>query len=367
MAVVESIAPRASRWPDASAQQWLSFGLVTTAAAEFLLLRLFTRTAIHIPGIAQLSGPYTALAESGRYAYYVGTVFLVVLLIALAAALLRHGTFHGVAGAAGLFAFIIGAAGSRAGVVDDTTLAVISVSAVVALSIWAARALSRPAGVVVVLFAAAFVLAAIFAIAQSVWPSGPPVLRDSSLLVAAEALALFFAVASPLLAPRRNDRWALVAAGAMGVAIFAALTGTPATVKILALWSFGLAGYFPAVLYALGAGAVTYSLVAMFRAGHLAEAAGLTLLVLGGIGLQSTYQTGLGIVGLAVIGQAVGLKTPSASRASPPVGVMEASEDRPRFELASLRWHHHPAGPIRHGTVQRTMRARSRCSSRRTR
>ena len=60
---------------------WAGAALVTTAAAEFLLLRLFTRTAIHVPGIQELTTAYTLLTETGRLGYFAATILIRLLSI----------------------------------------------------------------------------------------------------------------------------------------------------------------------------------------------------------------------------------------------------------------------------------------------
>ena len=74
--------------------------------------------------------------------------------------------------------------------------------------------------------------------------------------------------------------------------------------KILLLWNVGLAGYLPSVLYGIAAGAVVYTIVVLRATGRRTSAIGLALLFMGGIGLHSTYQTGLVLAGLALLGAA---------------------------------------------------------------
>jgi hypothetical protein len=65
--------------------------------------------------------------------------------------------------------------------------------------------------------------------------------------------------------------------------------------------------------YSPPAGTLTYTVVASARIGAYPVAVGLLLLGLGGIGLQSTYQTGLVVAGLALIAGATNI-TPKLIR-----------------------------------------------------
>ena len=69
--------------------------LTIAAIAELLILRTFTRVAIHIPAIDAMAGPYTALAEAGRFAYYTAAVLAIASLAAMGFAAWRSGTVLG--------------------------------------------------------------------------------------------------------------------------------------------------------------------------------------------------------------------------------------------------------------------------------
>lgn len=285
---------------------WAGAGLVAAAGLEFLLLRIFTRTAIHIPGIQELRTPYLVLAETGRIGYFSATVLLALLLVGLVPLIARSRTSVAWVAALGIATYGIVAAMAAAGSADGTSLAFISLVAVILTAPWAVRSLPARGVLPVALYASAFTLAAVFAIGQA---TTDPILTDSALLVAAEALALGFAALSPLLVQRR-DRFALGVSVGVGLVTVAALIGNESTSKVLALWSVGLAGSFPAVFYGVAAGGAAYATLASWRAGRQVFAIGLILLLMAGIGLHSTYQTGLAVTGLALLGAA-------ASRADP--------------------------------------------------
>jgi hypothetical protein len=286
--------------------RWVALGLAGTALVEFVLLRLFTRTAIHLPGIEHISGPYTVLAEAGRLAYFMATLFLLLLLVGWVGSNLgsRVGgrTPAALLGAGAIVAFLVAAALGRAGALDQRTLALVSLAGVVALTPWAATAYGGRRVVPVGLFAGAFVLSAAYGVGQTGGATAPGLLADSTLLVIAEGLALAFALSTVLFVSRFDRRAAIIGA-AVGVVVLGSLLTNGAATKILALWSFGLAGYFPAVLYGIAAGTLTYTVVATARIGAYPAAVGLLLLSLGGIGLQSTYQTGLVVGGLALMAE----------------------------------------------------------------
>lgn len=66
--------------------RWL---LAVSVLVELLLLRTATRTLIHIPGIAGFESPVRAIAEVGRFAYYLAVVSLVATLVILGFQLVR--------------------------------------------------------------------------------------------------------------------------------------------------------------------------------------------------------------------------------------------------------------------------------------
>jgi hypothetical protein len=94
----------------------------------------------------------------------------------------------------------------------------------------------------------------------------------------------------------------MAAAGAVvGVLVFAGLFRGASTAKVLLLWNEGLAGAFPSVAYALAATTLFLACAGLATTGRGMAALGVTLLVLGGFGLHSTYQSGLVVVGMATL------------------------------------------------------------------
>lgn len=92
----------------------------------------------------------------------------------------------------------------------------------------------------------------------------------------------------------------------MAAVVFAAFLGNGgATARFLLLWNEGLSGALPSVAYAGASGCLAATLVALVKARNGLAAAGPVLLVTGGIGLHSTYQSGLVITGMALLAMAL--------------------------------------------------------------
>src|SRR3972149_4196781 len=80
MAVRETHHAQPSAATRPSALQPVMVGLAVAAALELVILRTFTRTAIHIPALQSLSRPYELLSDLGQYTYYVAAVLVRSLL-----------------------------------------------------------------------------------------------------------------------------------------------------------------------------------------------------------------------------------------------------------------------------------------------
>ncbi len=306
MAARQMAAPRERPAPQ-PAIMFAAAGLAAASAVELLILRTFTRTAIHIPGISALRGPYEALSLGGRYAYFV-SVALLLMAVPVATWALWRGrapVHRGMAFALGAFAMLSGLAaldvvGRFA--LDATTsgsMAVVAIGGVV---------LSRNmrTGLPIALFALAFLLSASHTLSQSMAQDGLATFDTSGALNAAEAVGVAFAISVPLLARGYLDRTATVGGVAVATVTFAAFLGNGgATARFLLLWNEGLSGAMPSIAYAIAAGCLSATLVALLRARQGLAAAGLVLLLTGGIGLHSTYQSALALTGITLIALAV--------------------------------------------------------------
>lgn len=276
--------------------------LAVAAALELLILRTGTRTAIHIPGLESLTEPYRVFAWSGRYAYYVAALLLVVTIPVLIRLLWRERGPTGKAGAVALGAFVIAAAAARADFGSVLLLDMTMVVAVAAMALVVAAAGTFRRRVAFVVFAAAFVCAAAFTVTQQAVAFGFLGELDSRWMNrVAEPLLLMFAITLPWTvgAARRRRDWTVgLIAGLVILSVFAS---QPSTARILLLWNEGLVGAYPSIAYAAAAAGAAIAASSLARSGRLPEAAAIVLLVAGGVGLHSTYQTGLVIVALAVL------------------------------------------------------------------
>ena len=290
---LEPVLPRVST-------RWLASVLVVASFVELAILRVGTRTAIHIPGLERVAGPYRVVAEAGRLAFFVAVVLLGILVPYLARDLSRLGTTHA---AAGLIAFM-GVAGLGAlRLVDNDVLAPAVIAVVAALAAAVLSTQCSQVRVVVGLFVAAFLAAALRDVAQ-------PGLTDevSAILRSAELLGVLAATASgPLvrrsLALRRMPSGRLAySAIAVGVVITGAILANASTVHILMLWNFGLTGTLPAAAYGLAVASWMVAVASSVRCGRHHLALALSFFFLGGIGLTSTYQSGLVVAGLGMVG-----------------------------------------------------------------
>jgi hypothetical protein len=268
------------------------------AAVELAILRTFTRTAIHIPALEQMQDPYEALAGAGRYAYFVaiGLVFPVLGVLSV-----RIARGNGPARWLALFAmagFGVAAAGATAGVVPESGLGAATIWAVAMLGLALAAGSGRlsvrtaPAAS----FAVAFGLSGAYTLMPSVGASAQP----SWLLDGAEVAGLAFALTLPVIVTGNDRRSMLIAAG---VAVFALVVflGNGSTSRFLLLWNIGLSGTLPGVAYAAAAGALAFTGARLLRTGSALGACGVLLLVAGGIGLHSSYQSALVVAGLAAL------------------------------------------------------------------
>lgn len=281
-------------------------GLAAASAVELLILRTFTRTAIHIPGITALREPYEVLSFGGRYAYFAAVTLLLLAVPAVAWTLWsRGGPVHrGMAVAMGVFAAMSGLAAME--LTGRLALDTATTGTVAVLAIGGSVLSRRGAGVPIGLFAVAFALSAAHTLGQSAAQEGVVTLRTDGALTMAEVVGVAFALAVPLFARGAIDRASAAAGVAVAAVVFAAFLGNGgATARFLLLWNEGLSGVLPSVAYAAAAGCLAATLVAFARVRNGLAAAGLVLLVTGGIGLHSTYQSGLVITGMALL--AVGL------------------------------------------------------------
>lgn len=286
---------RTAQSPSLIDLRWLALATAVVATVEMVLLRVLTRTVIHIPGLDWFRSPYRIVTEAGRFALYLAAVLLVVLMVVVAVRAWDRG---GRPVTVVLLGFLVVAAGVRLGIVGETisgaATAVLVLAAVAAPPGWnTARRLP------LIAMAVAFAITAAVDVLGSAAPGVS--LPTAALIQGSEALALLGATSLALLAPRPAVRRAVLAGVAVAVLVAAALMRAEATTEILLLWNLGVAGYFHPLFYAAACGALTYAGVRSHLAGDDAAVAGVLLVLAGGIGLHSTLQSGELIMGLSLL------------------------------------------------------------------
>lgn len=284
--------------------EWVPEATALAAAVELVILRIFTRTAIHIPGVADLRAIFVPISEVGRFAFYLAAVLLTVTLALLAVDVGRKRSMAAYLGAGGLALFLSAAVTARIGAADDLNLDVSTVAALLLLSPWALGGLPGRSRFTGVLLVSALVLTSLVGTEQAMTGVGGGLGDWTWPTLVGEMLAVGAAAAAPLIVGRTRTRSAPMWGAVIGGMVFFGLLANASTVKILLLWNFGLAGYLPSILYGVAAGAVAYTIVGLRAADRMSEAAAVALLVMGGVGLHSTYQTGLVLAGLALLGMA---------------------------------------------------------------
>ncbi len=292
---------RAVRW-----EEMLSALIVATAvvaAVELVLLRIVTRTFVHIPGVAVDGGPLAVLADAGRLAYYTSGVLVVALLAAVWFSQVRAGKSLA---AAAIALFVVASVGARIGWLDPASLPAAVVLAVVLLAGGAIRGIRAPRPTLIAL-TGAVVVYGMWAIGSQLTSAGVVLPEGSTaLLLVGEVLVVIGFTTLPLSislprGTRRFDRATILVAGATGLAVFAGLQFAESTFKILLLWNLGLAGYLPALAYALAAAGAATGIAIAVRAGQTHLAAAIVLFLAGGFAFTSTYQSGLVIAALGIL------------------------------------------------------------------
>lgn len=302
-----AVGPRDRTLPGVLAPLKISPGvlvgwLVVASGAELLILRTFTRIAIHIPGLEAVAGPYRFLAETGRLAYYTAAVLVIASLAMLAVAARRAGgpgrlAPWAVAAIAFPAALIRG--GPHLGEAAAPNTLMLAGVALAAILAW--LALTGRGRLVVAAIGLATVLSGWYTVAQGWDALGIKTPAPLSLVTIAEYGAVAGGLASPLLVQGPLPRRAAIIGVAVAALVFAVFAGNPATTRILLLWSHGLSGSLPSVAYAAAAGMLAAAIAGSIASGRPLTGLGLLLLLAGGIGLQNTYQTSLVAAGFLAI------------------------------------------------------------------
>lgn len=273
---------------------WL--GLV--ALAELLLLRTGTRTLIHIPGLGQFDVSIGILNEVGRFAYYLAAVLLVSTLIYLGRILWLTGTRSSKVISGVVWLFLTVALAGRTGLITSTAVGWLSLLVLVALlvSTWSGvRSMPRA------LFVAAWALAAWAVLGQDVGGglSGQSV---DILVIAAEGLLLLAGVTAPLLVSDRPAAPSLVAGFGAFLVVATGFSIGGSTLSILTLWNLGVPGWFSPIAYGLAFGGLVVGGWTAMANRQTLTATAIALLVAGGVGTISTYQTALVFTAVLLLG-----------------------------------------------------------------
>jgi len=271
------------------------------ALGELVLLRTGTRTLIHIPGLGRYETPIGILAELGRFTYYLATVCLVTTLILLAYQGLRVRTPRLVVISIGVLSFLAAAGAGRLGVISAP---VVGWSSVVVLVVVCAASWGGLRTIPIAFFVVGWVAAGWTVLGQGVG-GGLNGRQVDGFMLAAEISLILSAITVPLLLKGPPPRLAILAGlGATVVSAGAFFSGS-STLSILVLWNLGVPGWLPGLAYSLALGSLVATVWSAFSSGQSSTVIGLVLLAAGGIGTISTYQTGLVLTAVLLLGSTV--------------------------------------------------------------
>ena len=275
---------------------WL---LTIGAVIELVVLRTATRTLINIPGTERFDTPISVVAEIGRLAYYVAAVSLVAVMVMLAVGALRSRSPRRITQGAAVLAFLVVAGAGRREAVPWTAVGWSGMAIMILVTVLGLRgARSVPVG----LFMVASVAAGWSVVAQA-GADGLTGSRVDILVWVAEASLVLAGLTAPLLLDRPPGTAGLIFGALTAVFVAGSLAGGASTISILVLWNVGVPGWMPGLAYALAAGALATTLWSAAARGEWPVFVGAMLLAAGGVGMISTYQTGLVIVGILVLGE----------------------------------------------------------------
>jgi hypothetical protein len=196
----------------------------------------------------------------------------------------------GLLAAAGIGVFAMTAFATRAGILGEL-LPPALVTLSLALIVLGIAFVHRRLAIALAVYVAAFALASADAVGAHA--TGRNLLWASEVVAVAAAISLFFAFR--IGRDRRSARFGLAAAALTAIVLIAGAS----TAKILLLWNQGMTGTLPAIAYAAAVGLIAATIAGLVQQRRWLAASALLLIVLGGLGLHSTYQSGLAVIGLA--------------------------------------------------------------------
>ncbi|MCA9821685.1 MAG: hypothetical protein KC470_03700 [Dehalococcoidia bacterium] len=269
--------------------------LAAAAVAELLLLRTFSRTAMHIPDVESLQFVYSAGTDLGRFAYFVAIAALVLAPgMALWLTWSRRDPVRALL-VVGVVAYLAAVILTPLHVVPDGIPIAFSFGAVFLVAVGTVvrdLRFAAIAGLVVLAFGAT----SLWNFAQTMAPT------DGTWFgLTAELATIAFAAAVPFAFRAQFDRVSLAVGVLVTLVVIGYFSGNPSTSGILLLWSGGLGGVLPGTVYAVAIGGLGATVAALSRSGRGVQAAVLLLFICSGTTLQNTYQTGLLVSALLLI------------------------------------------------------------------
>ena len=280
---------------------------------ELVLLRVGTRTLVHIPGLGRYEAPISILAELGRFAYYLAVVCLVTTLTLLAYQGLRIRTPRFVVIGIGVLGFLAAAWAGRLGLISASIVgwSSIAVLVMVCAASWGGRRT-----IPIVFFVVGWVAAGWTVLGQGAG-GGLSGTQVDGFMLAAEVSLTLSAITVPLLLKGPPSKPAILAGLGAAVVSAGAFVSGSSTLAILVLWNLGVPGWLPGLAYSLALGSLVATLWSAYSSGQRSTAIGLVLLAAGGIGTISTYQTGLVLTGVLLLAGTVLTADPDPSGPTP--------------------------------------------------
>lgn len=266
------------------------------------MLRTGTRTLIHIPGLGRYEPYIGVLSELGRFAYYVAVVLVIATLIYLSRVAWISGTTPRKTAAGLIWSFLAMAIAGRIEMVANSAVAwgsAIVLVGLLALTWTGVRSLP------IALFVAASAVASWAVLGQGSGGGLSGATIDIAIVVA-EGLLILAAVTTPLLLTEKIGRSAVIAGSLTGVLFVAGFSVGGTTLSILTLWNLGVPGWFSPIAYGLALMSLTVTLWSAISSRDTTVAGVVVLLLAGGVGPISTYQTALAIAAVALAGLVTG-------------------------------------------------------------
>jgi hypothetical protein len=279
---------------------------------EVTLMRTFYRVGIYIPKDGPFLGVYRALTALGSFAMNLAMALTALALVLLAEQAWRRGLRTQ---AIALGAFVASSLVLRVSGAEALGPAAWLVFVLAAVAV-ARPFLRRPAPILHRLTVGGVLASVLLSAWVGFWGAAgslAPSTAGGGGIVGAQLVAEVLVVATAILAfascaSTEGIRVRALIAGALAAALpLVAWHANGAVTGILVLWTAGLRLYLPIVVYALALGALAAAAVGWLPR-HAWRSAGLALLLVAGMLLDSTYVQGLALVALVLLtdGVAVG-------------------------------------------------------------